>query len=282
MMNSEIDKVISKEVNKEIDKKNDKKNNKEGTTKVNVAEYIYKYEMHLHTSEASACSHCSADMMVEAHKKAGYTGIFVTNHAWGGNTCIDRSLPYEEWVKRYVKAYDIAAQEGAKIGLDVYFGMESGFRGTEFLIYGITPDWLIKNKKLWDANIAKQFDMIHEGGGIVVHAHPYREEPYIPEIKLYPEYIDAVETINASHSSHLSKAHNKPEFDEKAIMYARKNNLPQVSGSDIHSVDVLGGGILFKERQNSDKAIIAAIMTRGDYLLTNGDHIYNNNGEFIV
>lgn len=241
-------------------------------------EYIYKYEMHLHTSEASACSHYSAKEMVIAHKEAGYTGIFVTNHAWGGNTCIDRKLEYREWVKEYVRAYDLARETGEKVGLEVYFGMESGFNGTEFLLYGISPEWLLNHNELWDADIKKQYEIIHEAGGVVVHAHPYREEYYIPEIRLYPDCVDAVEIINAMHSSHLSRCHNDPMFDERAIEYAGKYDFPGFAGSDVHSVEVLGGGVMFKEKPSSDKEILEIIMNKGDYYLTNGDNIYTKTG----
>lgn len=33
---------------------------------------------------------------------------------------------------------------------------------------------------------------------MVIHAHPYREAPYIPEIRLYPDYVDGVEVYNVS------------------------------------------------------------------------------------
>ena len=41
---------------------------------------FYKYETHLHTSEVSKCAYNTGAEMVRAYKKAGYTGIFVTDH----------------------------------------------------------------------------------------------------------------------------------------------------------------------------------------------------------
>ena len=92
-----------------------------------IQDYPFKYEMHLHTSEASKCGSNTGAEMARAHKEAGYAGIFVTNHAWGGNTCIDRELPYREWIEQYAKGYYNALEEGEKIGLQVFFGMEAGF-----------------------------------------------------------------------------------------------------------------------------------------------------------
>lgn len=248
----------------------------------NINDYKYKYEMHLHTSEASACAVSTGAEMARAHKEAGYAGIVVTNHAWGGNTCVDRSLPFKEWVRLYADGYYKAKEEGDKIGLDVFFGWEAGYEGTEFLIYGLTPEWLMEHEELWDADIPNQYRIVHEGGGIVMHAHPYREEWYIPEIRLFPEYVDGVEIVNATHSCHLSKSHYDPEFDARAIEYAKKHNFITCAGSDVHSTTVFGGGVILKDRVHSGKELADIIRNRGDYIITNGDHYYDKDGTFIV
>lgn len=244
-------------------------------------DYPYKYEMHLHTSEASKCAVNTGQEMVRAHKEAGYSGIVVTNHAWGGNTCIDRNLPYKEWVRQFAKGYYNALEEGEKIGLQVFFGWEAGYSGTEFLIYGLSPEWMMEHEKLWDADIEKQYEIIHEGGGLVMHAHPCREEWYIPEIRLFPDYVDGAEIINATHSCHLSTSHNNPVFDERAIEYARKHNMVTCAGSDVHSTKVFGGGICLREKIGSGKELADIIRNNGDYILTNGDNYFTKDGSKI-
>lgn len=251
-----------------------------------VSDYPYKYEMHLHTSEASKCAVNTGPEMARAHKEAGYTGIVVTNHAWGGNTCIDKNLPYREWASLFVDAYYKAFEEGEKIGLQVFFGWEAGYQGTEFLIYGISPEWFIDHDELWTADIPEQYRIVHEAGGIVMHAHPYREEWYIPEIRLYPDYVDGVEIINATHSCHLSTSHNDPIYDERAIEYAKKHDMPTCAGSDVHSIKVFGGGICLREKVASSTELADIIISKGDYILTNGDNYFTKdgskiNGEFI-
>lgn len=244
-------------------------------------QYPYKYEMHLHTNEASACARNSGAEMVRAHYEAGYSGIFVTNHAWGGNTCIDRHLPYKEWVKQFASGYYNALAEGEKIGMDVFFGLESGFQGTEFLIYGISPEWLMEHENLWNASIEEQYKIIRAGGGIVIHAHPYREEPYIPEIRLFPDFVDGVEICNATHSSHLSISHNDPEYDVRARAYAKKHDFIGIAGSDVHSVNVFGGGTLFKTRLKNNDDLVNAVLNREDYILTDGESFYSNTGDLL-
>ncbi|MCR4991331.1 MAG: PHP domain-containing protein [Lachnospiraceae bacterium] len=248
---------------------------------VEITQYKYKYELHLHTSQASACGHNTGAEMAKAAKEAGYDGIVVTDHAWGGNTCIDRSLPWEEWVRGYIKGYEDAKDWGDKNGLTVMFGLETGFEGTEFLIYGITPEYLISRPEFRTATIPEQLPLVHEGGGIVMQAHPYREEYYIPEIRLFPDDVDGVETINATHSSHLSKAHTGIEYNDKAIEYALSHGFHTCAGSDVHSTVMFGGGIMTREKIKESKDLVKLLMSDEMYLLTDGDRIYDKYGTLL-
>ena len=113
----------------------------------------YLYETHLHTAEGSACAGSSGAEMARAYAKAGYTGIIITNHFFYGNTAVDRSLPWSDWVEKYCLGYEHAKAEGDKLGLQVFFGWESGYRGTEFLIYGPDKQWLLKHPEIKDATV---------------------------------------------------------------------------------------------------------------------------------
>lgn len=244
--------------------------------------YPYLYETHLHTTQASACAQNTAIEMIDAAKAYGYAGIIMTNHNWGGNTCVSNSLSWEDWVDEFCGDYETAKAYGKMHDIDVFWGYEAGFCGTEFLIYGVTPEWMKAHPELRDASIEEQYDLVHEAGGIVVHAHPFREEWYIPEIRLYPEHVDAVEGINATHSCHKSNSHNDPEFDKRAIEYANLHQLPMTAGSDIHSTNMFGGGIAFTHRLHSIQDYCKAIQNKDeDYILTNGDHIYDKFGKLL-
>ena len=246
-----------------------------------IEEYPFLYETHLHTSQSSACAHNSGKEMAMAAKQYGYTGIVVTDHNWGGNTCIPKSLPWGEWVDEFAKGYYDARECGDKIDLDVFWGYEAGYNGTEFLIHGTTPEWLKAHPELRDATVEEQFEIVHNYGGIVVHAHPYREEYYIPEIRLFPKFVDAVEGVNATHSCHKSVSHNDPIYDDRAIAYANKENLPMTAGSDVHSTVMFGGGMAFKKRLKSSKELCEEILRGTDYILTNGDRYYDHKGNVI-
>ena len=104
---------------------------------IQINDYPYLYETHLHTSQSSACAqNCGYEMARAAHE-AGYTGIIVTDHNWGGNNCIDSHLPWKEWLREFSKGYLDAKSYGDAHDFDVYFGYEAGYNGTEFLIYGV-------------------------------------------------------------------------------------------------------------------------------------------------
>ncbi|MBD5459008.1 MAG: histidinol-phosphatase [Lachnospiraceae bacterium] len=242
-------------------------------------EYPYLYETHLHTAEGSACGRNTGREMAAACKEYGYTGIFVTDHNWGGNTAVDREKPWDEWVNEFCKGYEGAKEEGDRIGLDVFFGYEAGFYGTEFLIYGIDKTWMLENPAIRQADVKMQYDLVHAGGGMVIHAHPYREEAYIPEVRLFPEWVDGVEGVNAMHSNPHSLAHNDPNFDTKAVVYAEKHHLPMTAGSDIHRTELLGGGVAFRRKLTSAADYIQAVLSGEDYVLTNGEYWYRKDGK---
>ena len=49
---------------------------------------MYRYHTHVHTSLASACARNTGIEMVRAYKEKGYTGIFITDHFFNGNTAV--------------------------------------------------------------------------------------------------------------------------------------------------------------------------------------------------
>ena len=49
---------------------------------------MFKYETHLHTVCGSACASISGRGQAIEYHKAGYSGIFITDHFFRGNTCV--------------------------------------------------------------------------------------------------------------------------------------------------------------------------------------------------
>lgn len=233
----------------------------------------YLYETHMHTSEASACAVSAGAEMARAYKAAGYTGIIITDHFFYGNTAVDRDLPWDQWVENFCLGYEHAKAEGDRIGLQVFFGWESGYGGPEFLVYGLDKQWLLEHPEIRDATVEEQARLVHEGGGIISQAHPYREAGYIKEIRTYPGYVDAVEGINASHSS-FARAERHPEYNERALLYAKEHDLPLTAGSDQHSTQMLWGGMVFPRKLEDIHDFGRAVLDREAPELRDGTEVW--------
>lgn len=221
----------------------------------------YKYETHLHTKEASACAGSTGAEMVRAYAKAGYAGIIVTDHFFNGNTAIPKHLLWETRVSLFCRGYENAREEGARLGLHVFFGWEYGYHGTDFLTYGLDKSFLLANPDMLAWPIEEYFDRVHRHGGFITHAHPFREASHISAIRLFPGYVDAVEVINASHTN--------PAYNEKAMQFAKQYSLLQTSGSDTHYACALaGGGMEFDDELHSIEEFIRAVRKSNGRLLS--------------
>jgi len=222
---------------------------------------LYLYETHLHTAEASACAKLTGAQQARLYKEFGYSGIIVTDHFFNGNTAIPDNLPWEKRVDLFCKGYENAKKEGDKIGLSVFFGWESNYRGTEFLIYGLDHEWMKRHPEMLYWSVEEQYRHIHEAGGYVVHAHPFRIRPYISEIRLFPDLVDAVEVYNVGNRN--------IEFDKKASEYAKKHNLPGTAGTDAHGFEPERSGMGFYKPLNNINDFIENIKSGNYRLITN-------------
>ncbi|MCR5716418.1 MAG: PHP domain-containing protein [Lachnospiraceae bacterium] len=243
------------------------------------AEYPYLYETHMHTAEGSKCGQCAAKDMVRAYKEAGYAGVMVTDHNWGGNTAVDTSLPWDKWLDRFFEGYHHAKEEGDRIGLPVYLGYEATQgHGHDFLIYGFTIDWMKQHPELKTAGIPEQFELIHSCGGMVIQAHPYREADYIDRVMTFPQYADGIELFNAGHLAHKEGDQDHSIWNEKAVALAREHHLPGTAGSDQHHTKLFGGGVAFPTPLRDLQDYMDRIRSGADYILTDGKRWYDKYG----
>ncbi len=213
----------------------------------------FKYDTHVHTSEASRCAISSGADVARFYSEIGYDGFCVTDHFFNGNTCIREDLPWEERIELFCRGYENARAEGAKYGLRVFFGWEYSFNGTDFLTLGLDKSWLLGHPRLLSLNLADYCSLVREDGGYIIHAHPFREAGYIEYIRLSPGSVDAVETINTGRSD---------EVNARAAWYAGSYNLAKTAGSDLHSVKQKKlGGIYTKSPPDSVHSLIKKIKT---------------------
>lgn len=186
---------------------------------------MYKYETHLHTFPVSRCGGASVKESVEYYRSLGYDGVFITNHFLDGNISVDRSLPYEEQIAYYFSDYEQGVEIGKAIGIKVFCGVELGYKGTDFLVYGLDKAWFLAHPEILQMKKSEELQLMMDAGALVVQAHPYREAAYIDHIRLFPRRVHGVEVINA----------NRTDFENKmADMYAEQYSLLRLAGSDNH------------------------------------------------
>lgn len=189
---------------------------------------MFKYELHLHTSEGSLCGHSSGAEMVDFYIEQGYSGIVVTDHFFHGNTAPSRELPWEEYIAEYAKGYYAAKQAAEGRDFDVFFGVEEKGEGwDEYIVLGLEPEWYAKHPELRELRGKPFLQMARESGAFIIHAHPYRERNYMRDltVRLNPDMVDAIEVRNCG---------NLIEFDRRAYEYAKPTGLPMTGGSDNH------------------------------------------------
>ena len=197
---------------------------------------MYKYETHLHTSQASACGRSTGAQHARFYHRLGYDGIFVTDHFFRGNSCVPHELPWADRVHLFCAGYRDAKEEGDRIGLKVFFAWEETMDGDDYLVYGLTPEWLEAHPEIEHCTRRQQLALAHAAGGCVVQAHPFRQRDYIRRILLAPDYVDAVEVANTG---------NAPLDDVCAYRYAVERSFYMTCGSDNH---LSGFGVREPER----------------------------------
>ena len=183
----------------------------------------YRYEPHLHTAESSGCATSSGVEMAHHFKSLNYTGVFVTDHLFVNTGTRYKDTPWTTRVDLLCRGYDVMAQEGARIGLDVFLAWEYCHGWAHFLTYGLSKTWLCTNPDILSLSLTEYLDRVRESGGFIVHAHPFREG--IDLIELSPFKVHAVEVMNACRTN---------ESNRHASDFAESFGLPETAGSDIH------------------------------------------------
>ncbi len=186
---------------------------------------MFRYETHMHTCQGSACGSSTGAEHARFYKERGYQGIFITDHFFGGNTAAPRSGRWKDRVNWYCSGFEDAWNEGQKIGLDVFFGIEQNFNGDEYLIYGLDKQFLLDHPEMEHWSRWEQYEQVHAAGGCVIQAHPFRMRGYLSAIRICDRYVDGIEVANAG---------NTPAQDAYSARYAKARGLYTIAGSDNH------------------------------------------------
>lgn len=186
---------------------------------------MYKYETHLHTSPVSRCATATVRDSLAFYKSLGYDGVFITNHFLDGNINIDSSVSYQERIAFYFSDYEQGAEIGKELDIKVFLGVESSYKGTDFLLYGLDKAWYLAHPEIMGMKKSEQLAFFREQGALVIQAHPFRQDWYIDHVRLFPACVDGLEVLNASRTNTENKM---------ALLYADEYHLFKTAGSDNH------------------------------------------------
>ena len=215
---------------------------------------MFLYELHMHTSEGSACGKSSIHDMIRTYKDMGFAGAVVTDHFSRGNCRVNRKLPWTEFLDEYCRGYYEGLETAAKLDFDLLFGIEQTYGpGKEFLAYGFQPEFLYPRPELQFGELEDWNRAVHQVGGFIAYAHPFRQRSYIPDPRSIPDLslVDGVEVFNYC---------NYPEDNELATQTFTPDKTILIAGSDLHRSEFTGCcGISLPHRVRTSEELAAAL-----------------------
>lgn len=216
----------------------------------------YKYELHAHAKEVSVCAAISVKELIEEYKKAGYSGIVLTDHYSPMTFHISELFNKKKAMDHYLRAYREAKKYETE-DFSILLGVELRFYATvnDYIIYGVTEEMLYELPFLLSVYIKKASRLLRDRGCLFLQAHPFRKMI----TRANPEYLDGVEVFNGKASK---------EANEQSLAWANEINAKiKTSGSDCHRKTGVGlGGIITNEPIKNNKDLLR-ILKSGNYKL---------------
>lgn len=184
-------------------------------------------DLHIHEKQFSKDSFLALEEIVKIAKEKGLDAICITDHD---------SMGLREYAAEYTK----------KTGFPIFVGIEFYSLQGDILAFGIDsyPDERVS---------AQEFiDYVHERGGVVIAAHPFRHNRRGLEDNLATlKGVDAIEILNGS---------TMPDAIMMAVQYAKKYGFATTGGSDCHYPHKVGTcATYFEDSIRTMEELVAAI-----------------------
>ena len=198
-----------------------------------------KFDLHFHTHISDGAA--SPETMIKLVKKRGLHGFSVTDHDNPGN------------IKLYKKL-------AVKYGLIYVSGMEITAREGHILVYTV-PD---NDFPAFAPHrpVQEYIDRAADLGAVIVPAHPFDYFRHGIGSAMNDYTWSAIETFNGSTVF--------PFANWRARKAAKTHNLPEIGGSDAHTVYYVGKAYTVAEAYTAEEVI--ACITKGN-TTTGGTHI---------
>lgn len=217
---------------------------------------MFKTELHCHSSDVSACARVDANTIIEKFTGAGYSTLVLSNHLHPWTHCHIKSESWQELVDKYIDAYNNLKSK-AQGKLNILLGCELRVKenSNDYLIFGITEEFLRAHENLLDMNIWDIHKLTSENGMLLIQAHPFRDGMSVTN----PKALDGVEVFNG-HKGHDSR-------NEIAEAWANKFSLIKTSGTDFHYDYAPANAGIMTENEIVDMDTLIEVLKSGKYEL---------------
>lgn len=225
---------------------------------------MYKYELHVHTSECDRAAKLPAAEIVRLYHEAGYDGIVITDHyfwmfeeVWFPDDLV--GADHRAYIERWLLGYRNARAEGERLGMTVLPGAEVRLDGhikNDYLIYGVDEEFFYKTPRLHRCKSPQELVSLVPEQACVVQAHPFRDEMTVID----PSPLWGLEGFNGG---------NPRIRNELAKSFAAHYGKPLTSGSDYHgnkSLRLAAGGIE-TDRRIKSPTDLTDVLRSGAYSL---------------
>ena len=219
-----------------------------------------KIETHLHTAECDKFAHVSARDAVRMYKEAGYGCIVVTDHYfslffdWFHDELCGKT--HEEIVRRWLRGYYNAKEEGERIGVTVLPGAEVRFDGSinDYLVYGVDEDFFLRAPRLNTLGNVSELIKLLPNNACVVQAHPFRNKMTVED----PSPLFGIEVNNGGTDAFRNSM---------ARTFAEHYGKSMLSGSDFHKEKHLARGGIECSCDIKTPADLSSLLRSGNYTL---------------
>ena len=219
---------------------------------------MFKYDLHIHTSECDKVAKVSGADIVKLYIDKGYDGVVITDHYF--------SIFYD-WFKdelnlndkkniidRYLRGYYSAKNEAEKTGFTLLCGAEVRFDNTinDYLVYGLNVEDFYKLPILNRLKNLDELVSVLPDYSIVVQAHPFRDNMTVQ----FPGKLFGIEGYNGG----TEKFRN-----EMAKIFANHYNKTITSGSDFHEALHLAKGGIETNKKIMTSEDLVSVLKSGDF-----------------
>ncbi|MBO5224783.1 MAG: PHP domain-containing protein [Clostridia bacterium] len=180
-------------------------------------------DMHAHSKGISRCCQLTYKENIDIAKNVGIDAIILTNHY--ARAYLKFYDNVEELVGCYHNEYKEAKSYGESVGVKVYYGVEITLTDdirVHLLAYGVDESFLSAHPYVFDYPLKKIQKTVHEYGGILVQAHPFRCGDKLVDT----DYLDGVEI--SCHPKYFTTS----QADVKKV--AKEKDVIITCGADYH------------------------------------------------